>query len=72
MNGRENEWSHWLVQWTDSAGDLKETACANIDVAYDTAAKCDGLVCGVRRRSELRQGQPAYETVPVDENGVPQ
>ena len=72
MNGRENEWSHWLVQWTDSAGRKQETLCGTIDVAYETAAKCDGTVRGVRRRAELRQGQPAYETVPVDENGVPQ
>ena len=72
MNGRENDWCYWLVQYCDVAGDLKETLCATVDVAYETAAKCDGTVRGVRRRAELRQGQPAYETVPVDENGVPQ
>lgn len=63
-------WTGWLVQYTDPAGRPREVHCATVDHAYDVAAQyADGRVCGVRRRSELRQGQPAYETVPVDREG---
>ena len=63
-------WEGWLVQYPDAEGETKEIHVIGAWQGYEVAARYPGaIVCGVRRRSELRQGQPAYELVPVDREG---